>query len=375
MPITFQTEKYSDAEIANFSADDWKSTRHFVLKPSFEEYKMFKQNMQYNGLKKEAVLEAYSFVMHLRKETGFGQTRITRLVKERFNNKISENTVSGWIYSKNIPFNSQNTQFKPKEIPHLTELKAAYSDDKKSLDETGKLFSVSGKTMKNWIEKAGLKTRNHLESMNTARVKSVLREQKLFHPKTGLGQMSSEKAYVFGVLCGDAHINKRFIRFEIRNDEEFSKEFADCLNSIYCTKFSYSYYMSRNSFVLQANSEIICKDLLSCGEFPTYSWMLHDNLVESFSPKEIASFLRGYFDSEGTVGAYLVGASSVNKKGLVLVEDLLGRLGIDSKVYSCKNAYSLVISRKSNLKKFKELVGFTIIRKAQKLELMYGGKW
>ena len=138
---------------------------------------------------------------------------------------------------------------------------------------------------------------------------------------------------------------------------------------------SSNFLLPRNSFVLQASSEIICKDLLSYGEFSTYSWNLPDGLIESFSFDEIICFLRGYFDSEGSVGNYLVSASSVNRGGLVLVEKLLGKLGIACKVYDCKNAYSLVVSRKENIRKFKNLVGFTIFRKTRKLETMYNGKW
>jgi len=72
----------------------------------------------------------------------------------------------------------------------------------------------------------GGKTKSLGESMKQLRTRGLLREKKLQRPTKDYSKMTPEKAYVLGVLCGDGHINKKFIRFEIRKDEEFVKELS-----------------------------------------------------------------------------------------------------------------------------------------------------
>jgi intein-encoded DNA endonuclease-like protein len=65
--------------------------------------------------------------------------------------------------------------------------------------------------------------------------------------------------------------------------------------------------------------------------------------------------------------------SSKNFEGLKQVKKLLNVLGIDSRFSKKNNA--LTISRKENLRKFKELVNFTIKRKSEKLASFYKRGW
>ncbi len=328
--------------------------------------------MSDSAIARDIVLQAHSFALQLHKSEKLGQRKVTRLLKQKFGADFNENTVSGWLYAHNVPFSQEKTWFKPKRIPNKELLKTLYVQNGQSAQSLAPQFGVSDATVRKWVRGHGFRARTHLEAMNQPLLQAVLREQKLFRPKKGLGGMSVDKAYLFGVLCGDGHINKDFIRFEIRKDEEFSKEFAKRLNNVYGTDYSYHYYAPRNTFVLTANSQIICADLRSYGNFRTFKWGVPNAVLESKNSKYFALFLKGFFDSEGSVGKYIVSACSVSRKGARGVVSLLRGLGIRAKLYKHGKANIISITKKENIRRFKELVGFTIERKRQKLDSLYG---
>jgi DNA-binding transcriptional regulator WhiA len=329
--------------------------------------------LNYEGLNKNQVLKIYNKAVKLRRENGFGQHRITQLINKKFSCKISEATVSGWIYKDNTPFSQESTQFKPKKVPSKKKLKKFYLSSKLSFRELGKKFGVTDNTAKKWLKDYQIKLRGHTEAMNTPAVKSQLRSKKLTQPTTNFKRMNIEKAYLLGVLCGDGHINDQFIRFEIRKDVKFIEKFVSCLNSTYGLNYTHYYYKPRNSLICYANSEIICTDLLSYGNFKTKSWRVPKAILKTKNNTHKTAFLEGYFDSDGHVGDYKVEASSINLNALTQVKKLLYQVGINSKIYSLEKSHLLVVSRKENIRKFKMVVAFSIPRKQQRLDLMYGG--
>ena len=113
----------------------------------------------------------------------------------------------------------------------------------------------------------------------------------------------------------------------------------------------------------------ICADLLSYGKFGTYDWAVPQIIFDSYDEYVLINFLQGLYDSEGHAGNYNVDLSSVNSSGLAQVKVLLKRLGIDSKIYGV----ALVITKKDNIRRFRNKIGFTIKRKINKLNSFYGG--
>jgi len=90
-------------------------------------------------------------------------------------------------------------------------------------------------------------------------------------------------------------------------------------------------------------------------------------------------FLQGFFDAEGYVAVdkrkvWRVGVSNSNLTLLKVVQDVLNKLGIENRLEidtnrkGCKKVWKVVISRKSSIKRFKEMVNFTIKRKKEKLK-------
>jgi len=187
-------------------------------------------------------------------------------------------------------------------------------------------------------------------------------------PTKKFSAMSPEKAYILGVLCGDGYIRPGTIQLEIRYDEEFIRRFTECLNIVYGLDFLYKYCEKRNSFKAYITSEIISKDLLRYGKFGTFEWRVPKGILNGNDKKVISNFLRGMYDSEGTVSKSSIALSSVNKKGLGDISKLLKILGIKSSIYMYRNKYyNLYIFRKERFKIYKEKVGFTIKRKENRL--------
>src|SRR3989344_7855117 len=126
---------------------------------------------QYGGLSQEKVLEIHSFVMQKRKEEGKGQRKICVLVKEHFGIDLSENTIAGWIFQKNVPYANERTQFVAKPRPQKEELFEEYLLKKQSAEVLGKKYGVSTIIVIHWLKQYNLSPRTHLESMNTPLIK------------------------------------------------------------------------------------------------------------------------------------------------------------------------------------------------------------
>jgi len=326
--------------------------------------------MVYNHLPKEKVLEIYGFVMDKRKE-GLGQRSICRLVKKKFENGISENTISSWIFYGRKPFGSEKTQFKSLPKPPKEELWESYINQKQSAQKLARKYGVSTSIVINWLKNYSIKPRTHLESMNTCHIRSELSEQKIRRPTKEFFKMSKEKAYLLGVLCGDGCLCHDSIKLEIKYDKEFIKEFSRCLKEVYGLDYKYYYYPRRDSLVLYASSKIICKDLSRYGKFGTFKWKIPKEILNGPNEKFACSFLRGLFDSEGSASRYVVRMSSANKTGITLTGKLLSRLKIKNKIIATKEGYyALYITKRERLKSFKEKIGFTIKRKSKELEYL-----
>jgi len=325
-------------------------------------------------LERELLLKIHRFALKLRNKSGVGQTTIARKIKKEFGIDVSEATVSGWIHKHLVPYANEKTQFKPKPVPTNEVLYNLYFNKKLSATTISKQFGVSDVTIASWLRKCGIKSRTHTESMNTPNIKEELANLRYKRPTTNYQDLIPEKAYVLSVISGDGYIDRLCIKFEIRKDEEFIKEFSRCLEKIYGLKYNYTYRKKKNTFLLNVSSMLISKDLLRYGNFRTFSWNVPQEILNSDNKEIISSYLRGIYDSEGTVGKYYVSITSASCNGLVGISKLLKKLGIKSRLKKSKYS-TLYISKKMNLELFKDFVGFTIKRKMQKLEETYKLGW
>lgn len=330
----------------------------------------------YNGISKERVLEAYKYALKLKsKNKKLGQRSIQRKIKEELGLELIEGTISGWIYRKVVPFAQEKTQFKPKPIPRRMELYKGYVKENISAQRLAKKYKVSTIILINWLHHYKLPVRSHKQSMNTSLIKNELRELKLRRPIKEYHKLSPEKAYILGVICGDGFIRENLVKLEIRNDKEFIEKFVHYIEKVYGIKYYYRHYKPRDSYIVDISSQIIAQDLLRYGKFRTFTWYVPKEILNSSRKDIIINFLKGFYDSEGNIASYYVNLTTASKRGSEGILVLLKKLGISAKQYTERKYFKIIISRKKNLKKFKDLINFTIERKKERLENPYRLGW
>ncbi len=200
---------------------------------------------------------------------------------------------------------------------------------------------------------------------------------------------SPELSYIIGVMFGDGSISfgrsGRSYKYRIRLkviDKEFAEEFKRCLEAL---GLNPSLRLERDKTRTDRWCVEVCsKSLYMFLKQPKEKLF---EIAREFSKE----FLRGFFDSEGSVSwdrkrkKLSVRACNYDLELLYFVQELLALLNIHSKIYvqaregkivkirnkyySYKqNLYSIDIYRREAVIKFARIIGFTISRKAEKLK-------
>ncbi|WP_227805374.1 LAGLIDADG family homing endonuclease [Pyrococcus kukulkanii] len=199
---------------------------------------------------------------------------------------------------------------------------------------------------------------------------------------------SPSLAYVVGVHLGDGSVSldDRY-RYRIRLkvvDREFAGAFAEALKDIGLRPSLY--WENDSSRVGRWVVEAVSKELYMFLSGP------REKLFE-VAGRWPVEFLRGFFDSEGSVSISKknprkasITADNYDKDVLKLCRDLLEGMGIHSTVYLARkkgtkvvirgqeyeytsDLYRISIHRRSSVARFAELIGFTILRKQEKLAM------
>ncbi|MBI2547275.1 MAG: hypothetical protein HYW23_02405 [Candidatus Aenigmarchaeota archaeon] len=339
--------------------------------------------LRYAEISDKEKSQFHRIAVQLYNKEKIGSRLISRLIKSRHKILIPEITISNWLYNDRIPGRNKSTWFKPRKPPKRDILLNLYLEKGMSPTEISKKFNVVGNTVRKWLTKYNVVLRNKKESMNTKRVKTFLRNFRLIIPPKPFKKITSEKAYILGVLCGDGHINEDFVQLEInKKDEDFIKFFIKCFKDVYGLGFNYNFRPKRNTFAAYISPEFICNDLLSIGKFGVRKWRVPQIIMTSRNKDIISSFLRGFFDSEGCVARNFITCDSVNGKGLLGVTKLLTKLRINTsfkkyyKNFKSPRRYSYYvyyvnIYGKENILRFRDTVNFTLLRKKEKLFKLY----
>ncbi len=326
-------------------------------------------------LTRKEIIKVHKFVMNRRKNNcELGQRSLSRDIKLNYDFDVSENTISGWIHRKIIPFANEKTQFKSKSRPKRVYLKKYYSNEGLSAQKIAKKYHVSTATVIKWLHYYKLPVRTHRESMNTSPIKEELRKRSLLHPTKSYCKLTPEKSYLLGVLCGDAYIDDKKVVLEIKSDKEFIDRFCKSIEKVYGLSYEY-HKTSRKTLIVAISCEILVKDLLNYGNFRTFTWNVPRKVVKSYNKEVIINFLQGVYDSEGSFSSYCIKMASASKMGIIRIVQLLKLLGIHSKVRRNRKYFEIEICRKPNLALFKKLINFTISRKRERLENPYRRGW
>ncbi len=243
------------------------------------------------------------------------------------------------------------------------------------------------------------KIQRYLKSINKCHITAgaisrwIYRSGKIFQKtiinklKEGYEKLTEEKAYVLGVLCGDGYLSTGYrIGLDVC-DLDFAEEFKRCLETTYGIKINIGLQKGRHTnmtpngvgkdkYFVVLTSKLAHSDLIQYSDFKTHTWIVPNEILKSENLKIKSSFLRGFFDSEGTPRVKKKGSSAIqvcsgNKASiLVIKETLLNDFNIEMKVEERDNEFIVLYSeRYKDIKNFSDMINFTIKRKKDKLKL------
>ncbi|MEM5883042.1 MAG: LAGLIDADG family homing endonuclease [Candidatus Aenigmatarchaeota archaeon] len=272
------------------------------------------------------------------------------------------------------------------------------------VDTLNKLYYENGLTLKEIAKRFNCSESyvfNQMKKLKIPRDRRRCGRKPLAIPNKNYKKLTPDKAYILGVLCGDGMLykflasykNYKFFNYYLGLrvvDKEFAKEFVNKIKNVYSVNATVSkipagirktpvgYLKCKQQVLVSLRRKKIYEDLARYGKFTTYSWRVPQE-IKNGSRLIISSFLRGFFDSEGSVdisnGA--VEACSFNKEGLKDISFLLGKFGIFTKVKRAKkdrNLFRIRFGFSGYLKVFRDNINFTIKRKKEALDRIIKNK-
>ena len=187
------------------------------------------------------------------------------------------------------------------------------------------------------------------------------------------------KARILGFLAGDGSVQVRTDKARTTHHDIVFYPDHESLVLIFIDAFARIYGKDptvrkcKGFFSVRVSSKSACADLRESADFGVLNWNVPVNFLIS-SEFEL-EWLKAYFDCEGYVGKKNIQLQTVNKKGLLNVQQLLLKHDIDSRIYEYKRQnpkwninYLLFINKKSAIKTFFKKVCFNHSVKARKLK-------
>lgn len=218
-------------------------------------------------------------------------------------------------------------------------------------------------------------------------------------PNQNYKQLTPERAYILGVMCGDGCVFSGFARkknwqFKLYivqlsvKDKDFIDEYMRCFYKVYgITPSLHRRERSKENakwssiWVAKVSRKEVYKDLSSY-KFSCRGWTVPEEIAGSSNEKIISAFLRGFYDSEGSalksIRSFYIGVYSTNYSGLIAIQNLMKKLQIDtSKIYIDKRpkrkVFYFTIGRKKALGIFLNKIGFSIKRKQNRVKEYLNG--
>ncbi len=306
-------------------------------------------------------------------ERGYGYKRIWRMLRES-GVEVSRSTVGSYYYKSFGERVRRRRQYLDRAVrirlfnvvKRLRRQGLSYS---KIIERVEKTYGVrlSKTVVSDWLRRVH-------SPYNGCRIPSI-----------DLLEPSPELAYVIGVVAGDGWAHKTrsggYRVGAVVKDREFAEEFSRCLGLVLGRDPPEPKPVKDGLFRVCARS----KTLYHILQKPIDMGMIRPFI--EYSEDCIRSFLRGFFDSEGSVekNTAKIRCFNTDIKLLEYVQKLLKVLGIEATgpriwiregtTYKIlgkigivkKNVCTITVRAKDRLK-FYRVVGFTITRKQQRLE-------
>lgn len=249
-----------------------------------------------------------------------------------------------------------------------------------STHSIAKKFGISHNTVLRHLRNQRVKIRSRSEAAKVGVRKGRIKINR--HIISDLSKkLTSEKAYILGVLCGDGWIyynpSKRAYQIGLETiDKEFAKKFMESLYIVYNIRPTFKKRIVKtpnwsDKYAVKLCSKAVCNDLLRYTPFYVDKWNVPKDIKKASTDIQ-AKYLKGFFDSEGNVEpkARRVGATSSNIVSLKEIQSLLQNFGIRSKLQSStnQNLHHLRIQDRQSVESFNKNIGFVIKRKKDNLK-------
>ncbi len=210
-------------------------------------------------------------------------------------------------------------------------------------------------------------------------------------------KLSVGKAEILGLLCSEGthhkyttsyygffknrgKSGKHYLRTQNIEAVEFTnldKKLLNHFKQLMPFEYGYSPRVTgiATSLKVRLKKKFVIKDLLDYTDFGCLKWRVPEKIVKGIFDIKSA-FIRGLFDGDGSVNKWNVTYTSVNRHGILSVQDLLKSIGIESKLTgpshqkgNRKPRYDLVIPKRDSLK-YKALIGSNHIKKRKRLNML-----
>ena len=192
-------------------------------------------------------------------------------------------------------------------------------------------------------------------------------------------EFNKELAQILGYFAGDGSFDPERLNFH-ESDEEVAKEYQEKLESVFNCSTSIRFREDKNYYLLIAFGKPIVEYFNQ--NFPELKKSRNTKIPEKVlkaDEKVLSRFIKGFYDAEGhcSESRKRIGISANNKSLIRQLQSTLLRLEVVSSFnsydnsenpYSDNTRYTVSISDQKSIRKFKQKVGFTSIRKQQELE-------
>lgn len=283
-------------------------------------------------------LEQYNKAIESRKG-GLGSQRISKIIN------VPRTTIDGWIYKDRKPYD-------------FSEKRIAACNSKENVER--------------------MRAMNKITQPKAVKISAELRTKRL--PESAK-KISRELGYILGVIYGDGHVSVKQRRVILAaTDKDFVLEFKRNIEK--WSKFKarlYTRELKKTHYIKARKIQWV--SYIDSKEASEFLYNFNQNSIVEESDKIKCIFLRGFYDSDGCAYKNFRGIIGYNTDYnlILLVKKLLNSLNIyptisKSKInkigpYNCKEfIYKLCIYKKENIKKFYELIGFSIRRKQERLQ-------
>lgn len=165
-------------------------------------------------------------------------------------------------------------------------------------------------------------------------------------------------------------------------DLDFIEEFRRCILDVYginCRFYKEEGRKTKFKNIKDIYRMTLCSkkawnDIISYDSFKTKTWIVPKEILNSNDLRIKAAFIKGIFDSEGTIrlrrnGYAELSVCSGNRNSLLIIKDLLLKdFNIDMKIKFDDGKFIVIYtSHYRNIKNYYDKIGFTIKRKQDRL--------